>query len=154
VAFVSVTHLTRNTAAALVNIYINTPNGSTDHSTWSFTATVTITNPSGATGPGTTGMFQMTAQYTMGVTNSGGIPSGTAQNSMPTSYVGATSISVNGNPFSVNTPTFTQVNINNATPGSIGTNITSVPEPASVVMLGAGLVGIVGLGLRRRKTQD
>jgi hypothetical protein len=108
-----------NTAAALVNIYINTPNGSNDHSTWSFTATITITNPSVSQGGGGTGTFQMTAQYTMGVTSSGGTPSGTAQNTMPTSYVGSTSIFVNNNPFSVNTPTFTQVNINNATPAKI-----------------------------------
>jgi hypothetical protein len=31
------------------------------------------------------------------------------------------------------------------------TVVTSVPEPASVVMLGCGLVGALGLGLRRTK---
>ena len=138
-----------NTAVANVNVYVASPQTSTDHSTWSFTDTITITNPSGATGPGTTGTFQETSQYTMNVSPGSGTlgSSGTAQVTLAASYVGPTSMNINGTPFSLNTPLSTQFNVNNATNGTVGTNITSVPEPASVVMLGAGLVGVVGLGL-------
>jgi hypothetical protein len=140
-----------NTAVANVNVYVASPTTSTDHSTWSFTDTITITNPSG--GGGSVGTFQETAQYTMNV-SPGSPASGTAQVTSAAAYVGPTAISIGGTPFSLNTPLSTQFNVNNATNGTVGTNITSVPEPASVVMLGAGLVGVVGLGLRRKKKQQ
>ena len=139
-----------NTAVANVNLYVSSPTTSTDTSTWSFTDTITITNASGS---GITGTFQETATYKMNV--SPGTPaSGTAQVLVAASYVGPTQLNINGTPFSLNTPLATQFNVNNATNGTVGTNITSVPEPASVVMLGAGLAGVVGLGLRRRKKQE
>jgi len=139
-----------NTGAPVENVYVSTPVGVTDKSTWSFTEIITVTNQSVSLGPpNATGTFTETAQYVMNVT--GG--TGNAQISS-VALTGPTSITIGANSFSINTPTQTQVQVNNATPGAVGANITSIPEPASVVMLGVGLVGVAGLGLRRMKKQD
>lgn len=70
------------------------------------------------------------------------------------SFSGSTT---SGNIFNtgLNTLDFLVQNTHNAVQGLRVSGITSttgvVPEPASVVMLGSGVVGILGFGLRRRK---
>jgi len=139
-----------------VGIVPTTPNPGDTFSV-NYTDVVTITNPFPG---GATGTFTVTGTLTAtNVALTGGLFSGTSQNvySAPTSPV---TITVDGGTFTLvvsSTP-----NVGYATPtigqpvtgtaaGSLSVNLTSVvPEPASVIMVGLGLVGVVGVGLRRR----
>jgi len=123
-----------------------------------YTDVITITNPSPG---GSTGTFTVTG--TLSATNvalTGGLFSGTTQNvySAPTSPVtisvgGATfTLVVSGTPnVGYATPTIGQ-SVTSTGSGSLSANLTSsvIPEPASVIMVGLGLVGVAGFGLRRR----
>jgi hypothetical protein len=123
------------------NVYGNLVGG--DTTSFTFTMLVKVTNPSLSVNTGT---FTETATYNL----SGGSATGASQ---PT--ISNSSITVGGVSFAIFNPQITSMTGNSASNnGSVSAQITSVPEPASVVMLGVGLVGVAGVGLRRRKKQD
>jgi hypothetical protein len=135
-------------ATATENTFITFKTG--DGSTWSFTDTITVVNPSGPpNGGNSNSQFNETATYMMGTNSANQTPTG----SQPT-LGSVTAIVINGNSFVLSNPNGSSIQYNNTSAGSVTANITSVPEPASVVMLGIGLVGVVGLGLRRMKKSD
>jgi hypothetical protein len=126
------------------NILISTPSGLSDSSSWAFTSVITITNPSLS---GITGTFSERVGYGMQVTSG----AGSAVSNLGPLFVGATGITVSGIQFFISNPQATSVQVNfTGGNAALSAQINSIPEPASVVMLGAGLVGVVTLGLRRR----
>jgi len=135
-----------NTAGSLITpselVYVKASGA--DSSTFSFTDTITVTNPSTT---GSTGFFSQSASYTLSVSGGGGSATGSPTGLTPPS------ITVNGNVFNISNPQVTSATANNTNPGAVSSQITAIPEPTSVVMLGIGLVGVVGVGLRRRKRQ-
>jgi len=132
--------------------------GVNDQSSWTTNLLISVTNPSVTQGGGSTGQFggtptanvAETANFTMNNQAYGPtVPLGSN-----VTFGSPTFIVVGGLGFTLFQPGGSggQANqtLNN---GSISAEITTVPEPASVVMLGVGLVGVVGLGLRRMKRQ-
>jgi len=137
------------------SIYVSTPSGVTDNSTWTVNLLVSVANPTGslpATNFGTGGIAE-TATFVMSSTVAGsGSYSPTA---LPT-FSAPTTIIVGPNSFTLSSSgaaggAFNQSTTNGAVSAAVFS--TAIPEPASVVMLGSGLAGVIGLGLRRRKKQ-
>jgi hypothetical protein len=106
------------------------------------TMLITVTNPTGG-GAGNMGSFTEVATYTLNSTGLLATPSPTLSPS---------SITVGNLPFFASTPEATSTTynqtVNNA---AISALITTVPEPASVIMLGLGLAGCCGVSVYRRR---
>jgi hypothetical protein len=130
---------------ATVSAASNTVPPASDSTSYLVTLAVAITNVPPLTGGPTT--VNVTGTLSFMSLNSGG--------EVSTFTASAPSFSV-----TVGTVTYTLANLTYSAPtvgapnsGSIGALITStaIPEPASLAMLGTGLVGVVGLGLRRSR---
>jgi hypothetical protein len=120
-----------------------------DSGLWSFTETITVFNPNGQTT--TSGTFTQTATYQMSV---GGVPLTGSAIGQSTSLTPPTTILVGTTTFTISNPQANSQPINNSVNNAaVSANLvasTSIPEPASVVMLGAGLAGVIAFGVRRR----
>jgi len=152
--FIPLAPLTAN----IGNVGIVPTSPTADSFTVTYTDVITITNPAvgGATGT-------LTVTGTLTATNvlrsSSGAFSGTITNLYnPPFNVGP--VTIGGVPFIANfgtgqvndlfgNPTIGQP-VGGIGAGNLGANINSIPEPASVVMLGLGLLGVAGISLRRR----
>jgi hypothetical protein len=117
-----------------------------DTGSWSFTETITVFNPNGQTT--TKGTFTQTATYQMSV---GGVPLTGSAIGQSTSLTPPTTIQVGTSTFTISNPQTNSQPINNSLNNAgVSANLTAVPEPATVVMLGAGLAGVIAFGVRRR----
>ena len=142
-------------------LFVSTASAS-DLSTWSVNLQIAVNNPSGTPpavffGSGTTtAAVSETATFVMNITDGSGSVTPTQPNGQPPStpvLSGMTTIIVGTNSFLLNSQSAlgqqANASVNN---GGVAANITSgtIPEPASVVMLGGGLAGVLVLSLRRR----
>jgi hypothetical protein len=137
------------------NVAVNTDNATPQTFSVNYTDVITITNP---TPGGSTGLFTILGTLSLaGVQSTGGASGGTITNL----YSGTLTqtVSIGGTVFTVNfgngvtndffgPPT---VNGSAAQQGSLGANVTTIPEPASLASMGTGLVAVLGLGLRRMR---
>jgi hypothetical protein len=121
----------------------------TDTTSYTVTIPITITN---APSPGTPGTGTITLTGTLAFTRSDSM--GETSTFTPTGFTG-NGASIGGVTYTLSFFSYAPPTVNNPVPGdgAITVAITPnfIPEPASMVMLGCGLVGVLGFGLRRMK---
>jgi len=150
------TGLTSPTGVVLANITdtSTTVAPGSDTTVIAYVVSVAITNnpTSSGTNSGTLGTSTITVSGTLTVTGNN-----TSQFNGGNVFgaIGNNGVLIGGVNYTLSGLAFVSPQISPAALGSIGATITGsfpnpVPEPASVVMLGSGLFGVIGLGLRRR----
>jgi hypothetical protein len=141
-------------------LFVSAGTGVNDTSTWTATLQIGVANPGGGAtlgspivyfGSGTTAAAGVeSATYVMSIASGAG---GAIPTPPTPTLSGALAIIVGSNSFLLSNPSALLQQSNATTNnGGIGAAITTgaIPEPASVVILGSGLAGVLVLGLRRR----
>jgi hypothetical protein len=130
----------------------------TDTTSITVTDAVAITNvpgaPPGSLG-GTAGTGTITVNGTLTFTRS---DTGGEVSSFTVNSITNNGANIGGIIYTLSSVTYTPPTVNNVPTGDgnisvlvTATPATTVPEPASLVMMGAGLVSVVGLGVRRSR---